>query len=105
MINTTWDLQAKRYHPHPDRFMLFWINGYNFAPEYQDRVVYAWLSDRSVWNHDIPQLLREGKFSQVQKILSPTWTSLGYGIENNPNTPRLPKVYQEVLQEELTTAK
>jgi muramidase (phage lysozyme) len=37
----------------------------------------------------------------VLRRLSGTWTSLGYGIESNTMTARLPRIYQEILQEEL----
>jgi muramidase (phage lysozyme) len=102
IINTTWFQIAPRYHPRPDKFM-FWGN-YSFEPEYQDTVVYRWLSDSSVWGVDISQQLRQGQLNDVLKRLSPTWTSLGYGIETNSNTRLLPQVYQQVLKEELKTA-
>lgn len=101
IINTTWFQIAPRYHPKT-KFM-FWDN-YSFEPEYQDTVVYRWLSDPSVWGTNIPQQLRQGKLNDVLKELSPTWTSLGYGIETNSNTRFLPQVYQQVLQEELKAA-
>jgi muramidase (phage lysozyme) len=102
IINTTWYDIAPRYHPHPPGLM-FW-NSYSFEPEYQDIVVYRWLSDAKFWGVDIPQLLRQGKLNDVLRRLSPTWTSLGYGIETNSNTRFLPQVYQKVLQEELAAA-
>nr|WP_309232570.1 glycoside hydrolase family protein [Cylindrospermum sp. FACHB-282] len=102
IINTTWYHIAPRYHPSPTQLM-FWT-GYSFEPEYQDVVVYRWLSDSRVWETDISQLLRQGKLNEVLRRLSPTWTSLGYGIETNSNTRFLPKVYQKVLQEELNAA-
>ena len=101
IINTTWYQLVPRYHPKPMRLM-FWSN-YSFEPEYQDVVVYRWLSDSGVWKTDISQQLRQGNLKVVLRKLSPTWTSLGYGIENNSITGSLPKVYQEVLQEELKT--
>ena len=82
---------------------MFW-KSYSFEPEYQDAVVYAWLSDRQFWGEDLSQLLQQGKLNRVQKLLSGTWTSLGYGIENNSLTGRLPKVYQKMLKEELKKA-
>jgi muramidase (phage lysozyme) len=102
MINITWKEKAKLYHPHPPGIM-FW-QPYSFEPEYQDAVVYAWLSDRQVWGADLSQLLQQGKLDRVRKILSGTWTSLGYGIEDNSLTGRLPKVYQKMLKEELKKA-
>ena len=99
IINTTWYRIAPRYHPNPTRFM-FWAS-YSFAPEYQDAVVYSWLSDRQVWGTDISQQLHQGKLNEVLRRLSPTWTSLGYGIETNSVSRYLPKIYQKNLQEEL----
>lgn len=102
MINTTWLEKAQRYHPKPSQF-LFWT-WYGFGAKYQDAVVYAWLSDSRAWGVDIAQLLRSGKLPQVLRRLSGTWTSLGYGIETNSMSGRLPKIYQEILQEELQSA-
>jgi muramidase (phage lysozyme) len=103
IINTTWYQIAPRYHPNPRR-MMFWMN-YSFEPEYQDVVVYRWLSDSRFWGVDIAGKLHQGKFNEVLQRLSPTWTSLGYGIEPNYNTRSLSQVYQKVLQEELLLAK
>lgn len=99
IINTTWYEIARRYHPNPRRLM-FWVS-YSFEPEYQDLVVYRWLNDSQVWKTDISQLLRQGKLNDVLRRLSPTWTSLGYGIETNSISSSLPKIYQTMLQEEL----
>ncbi|MEC4819539.1 MAG: glycoside hydrolase family protein [Scytonema sp. PMC 1069.18] len=101
IINTTWSRISRRYHPSPAQFM-FWIS-YSFEPEYQDVVVYRWLSDPQVWGTDISQLLRQGKLKEVLRRLSPTWTSLGYGIETNSMSRYLPKIYQKMLAEELQT--
>jgi len=98
-ITTTWEEQASRYHPKPDGVWLW--KDYSFAPEYQDEVVYGWLSDPTVWGVDLAQLLREGRLDEVFYILSPTWTSLGYGIETNALSGDLPWVYEQVLQEEM----
>ncbi|MEH2067523.1 MAG: glycoside hydrolase family protein [Nostoc sp.] len=103
IINTTWYRIAPRYHPNPMRLM-FWVN-YSFEPEYQDIVVYRWLDDSKVWGTNISQLLRQGKLNDVLRRLSPTWTSLGYGIETNSISSSLPKIYQKMLQEELNAAK
>jgi muramidase (phage lysozyme) len=103
MINTTWDEKAKRYHPKPSGFM-FW-KSYSFEPEYQDAVVYAWLSDPQAWGVDVSELLRQGKINQVLKRLSGTWTSLGYGIENNSMSSKLPRIYKKMLREELREAR
>jgi muramidase (phage lysozyme) len=102
-LSSTWKDKAKRYHPQPANFMLW--QGYSFEPEYQDAVVYAWLSDRKVWKGDIAQMLREEKLTQVLRMLSGTWTSLGYGIENNSMSSSLPKVYKKMLKEELANAR
>ncbi|MDJ0733269.1 MAG: glycoside hydrolase family protein [Nostocaceae cyanobacterium] len=99
IINTTWYNIAPRYHPKPMQIM-FW-NTYSFEAEYQDVVVYRWLSDSKVWGNDITKLLREKKLDKVLRILSPTWTSLGYGIETNSVSPYLPRIYNKLLQEEL----
>jgi len=99
VVNTTWYQLAPRYHPNPMRFM-FW-DTYRFEPEYQDAVVYRWLSDSQFWGTNISQLLHQGKLDQVLRRLSPTWTSLGYGIETNSVSRSLPQVYQKMLQEEL----
>jgi muramidase (phage lysozyme) len=103
IINITWYRLAPLYHPKPMR-MMFWTT-YSFEPEYQDVVVYRWLNDSKVWGTNISQLLRQGKLNDVLRRLSPTWTSLGYGIETNSVSNSLPKVYQKMLQEELTAAK
>jgi muramidase (phage lysozyme) len=101
MINTTWATMAKRYHPEPECLFFVFQCSYSFQPEYQDRVVYAWLSDETAWKMNIPKLLKDGELEKVRRRLSSTWTSLGYGIETNSITPRLAGVYQKLLQEEL----
>ncbi len=98
-INTTWNEKAMRYHPGPSGF-LFWRH-YSFEAKYQDAVVYAWLNDKQAWGMDISQKLQQGKLDEVLRKLSTTWTSLGYGIEDNVMTHQLPKIYQRMLQEEL----
>lgn len=99
IINTTWYEIAPRYHPKI-KSMMFW-GSYSFEPQYQDMVVYRWLKDSRVWGIDISQLLRQGRINDVLRELSPTWTSLGYGIETNSISSSLPKIYQKVLVEEL----
>ena len=101
-ISSTWEEMAKRYHPNPSG-LLFW-QSYSFEPQYQDAVVHAWLSDRYYWKNDIPSLLRQGKLDKVLRLLSGTWTSLGYGIETNSMSRYLPQIYQELLQEEIRLA-
>lgn len=98
-INTTWDKMAKRYHPRPSGF-LYWQH-YGFQPEYQDVVVYRWLSDKDAWGVDISNQLRKGRLRDVLRRLSGTWTSLGYGIETNSMSGYLPTIYQRMLREEL----
>ena len=102
LLNTTWKEKADRYHPQPSRFM-FW-ESYSFKPEFQDAVVYAWLSDSQAWEANISTLLRQGKLEQVRRLLSGTWTSMGYGIEDKSITGRLPTIYQKMLREELRVA-
>ncbi len=101
VINNTWFRIAERYHPNQPMPMMFWAS-YSFQPEYQDIVVYAWLNDSREWGVNIPQLLRQGKINKVLKVLSPTWTSLGYGIETNSISSSLPRIYQKLLREELS---
>ncbi|MDV3000219.1 MAG: hypothetical protein N5P05_001825 [Chroococcopsis gigantea SAG 12.99] len=98
-INTTWYERARRYHPNPRNF--FWYTSYSFEPQYQDEVVYRWLKDSEAWGVDISSLLRQGKIDRVLQLLSPTWTSLGYGIEDNTMSSRLPRVYEKMLKYEL----
>ncbi|WP_339383953.1 glycoside hydrolase family 24 protein [Fortiea sp. LEGE XX443] len=100
IINTTWYNIAPRYHPNPMK-MVFWTS-YSFEAEFQDAVVYRWLNDSQVWGVDVSQLLRQGKIIEVLRRLSPTWTSLGYGIETNSISSSLPQIYRKMLQEELT---
>ena len=99
MINTTWYDLAPRYHPQPSG-LLFW-QSYSFEARYQDKVVYAWLKDSQAWGADIAELLRQGQLDRVLRLLSGTWTSLGYGIEDNAMTSSLPRIYRKVLQQEL----
>lgn len=101
MINTTWAIMAKKYHPQPDCLFFIFHCTYSFEPQYQDAVVHAWLSDEKAWNMNISQLLKDGQLEEVRKRLSSTWTSLGYGIETNTMTPRLAKIYQQLIKEEL----
>ncbi|MDX2215966.1 MAG: glycoside hydrolase family protein [Oculatellaceae cyanobacterium bins.114] len=98
-LSSTWIEKAKLYHPQPDG-LFFWEH-YSFQPEFQDEVMYAWLTDFDAWGVDIAELLRSGEITEVLYILSPTWTSLGYGIEPNDMTEALPELYEQMLQEEL----
>lgn len=97
-ITTTWEEKAAQYHPKSGHWF---VNHLSFAPEFQDEVVYRWLGDPAAWGSDLSQLLRDGELASVLEILSPTWTSLGYGIEPNSMTALLPRVYEELLAEEL----
>jgi muramidase (phage lysozyme) len=98
----SWLEKAKEYHSQPPAFLF--RKTYSFAPEFQDEVVYDWLTDSQAWGVDLSALLRSGNIEEVLQILSGTWTSLGYGIEPNAMTASLPEVYQELLQEELQAA-
>jgi muramidase (phage lysozyme) len=100
MLTTTWLEQARYYHPQSFR-LLFWER-YSFEPQYQDHVVYQWLQDPRAWGVDLRQLLREGRINEVLQRLSPTWTSLGYGIETNSMSSELPRIYRQMLKEELS---
>lgn len=97
-INTTWYDIAERYQGKKICFM--WKCQYSFAPLEQDKVVHAWLSDKKFWQMDIAQELRDKKVAVVRKKLSPTWTSLGYGIETNAQTSKLDQNFDQILQEE-----
>lgn len=102
-LSGTWQEKAANYHPKSSGWFGTWRD-YSFDPVSQDLVVYRWLSDTSAWNLDIPTALREGRLDEVLRRLSGTWTSLGYGIESNSMTARLPRVYDSLLQEELELA-
>ncbi len=98
-ITTTWQEKAHLYHPDP-RGWMFW-QSYPFDPVSQDRVVYNWLADAGAWGTDLSELLRADQLDEVLYRLSGTWTSLGYGIEDNAMTPYLQSRYDQFLQEEL----
>ncbi len=100
MINTTWYREARKYHPAPPPNYAFW-GSYDFSPVYQDQVVHDWLADSQVWGMDISATLAAGDLNTVLERLSGTWTSLGYGIETNSMSSQLPRIYQEMLAEEL----
>jgi len=101
MLTSTWLDKAKEYHAQNSSLM-FWGSSYSFEPEDQDQVVYRWLADPSAWGGaDLSQMLRNSQLADVLHLLSPTWTSLGYGIETNDMSSSLPKIYDEMLQEEL----
>jgi muramidase (phage lysozyme) len=102
-LTDTWEEKAQKYHPKPPSWFDVW-GEYSFDPESQDLVVYHWLKDSSAWNLDIAATLRQGQLDTVLRRLSGTWTSLGYGIESNSMTARLPRIYQNLLEEELERA-
>ncbi|NEP61502.1 MAG: glycoside hydrolase family protein [Symploca sp. SIO2G7] len=102
-LTTTWQTKAQQYHPSPPDWFEFW-QAYDFSSEAQDIVVYRWLSDPAAWGTDIGQQLKNGDINQVLELLSGTWTSLGYGIETNTMSDHLPRIYREMLQEELDAA-
>ena len=98
-LNTTWEEKAQLYHPKLSGFL--WWKDYSFEPEYQDKVVHDWLGDANAWGVDIAELLRQDKVEEVLRLLSGTWTSLGYGIETNSMSRHLPTIYRQILPEEL----
>ncbi len=100
MLDFTWERQASKYHPRPSGIWR-WKN-YSFEAKYQDAVVHDWLSDSDAWQVDIPQTLRQGDITHVLKLLSGTWTSLGYGIETNSMSGYLPQIYRNMLLDELS---
>lgn len=102
-LTTTWLDKAQHYHPHPPGWYHFWTD-YSFEPTYQDIVVYRWLTDTQAWGVDISALLRDGQIDRVLEMLSGTWTSLGYGIEDNSMTPYLSELYNQILAEELSNS-
>lgn len=103
LLNSTWIELATRYHPDrsPDKNE---DNEMSFEPVFQDEVVYEWLADKKAWRTDLSVMLRQGKTQAVLRRLSGTWTSLGYGIENNSMSDELPKIYKRVLEDELERA-
>ena len=102
ILTPTWEQLAPWYHPQatPSRSK----KSYSFQPKYQDKVIYEWLLDQKFWNVDIAQKLENGELEEILDLLSGTWTSLGYGIEDNVMSDRLPEVYHDVLVEELENA-
>ncbi len=99
ILTITWQEKSKKYHNKLSKNLS--INHNIFTPLAQDEVVYTWLNDRDAWKVDIAVLLKQGKLNRVLQLLSGTWTSLGYGKENNSITPLLLQVYQKALAEEL----
>lgn len=102
-LTQTWEEKAEKYHPRPPSWYEVW-GEYSFDPESQDLVVYQWLKDENAWGFDLSTALREDRLDDVLRRLSGTWTSLGYGIESNTMTARLPRIYRNLLAEELENA-
>ncbi len=99
-LTTTWESQARYYNPQRLSWYEVWEQP-SFEPEYQDAVVYDWLADSEVWGVDVVELLRQEEVKTVLELLSGTWTSLGYGIEDNSMSDLLPQIYEQMLTEEL----
>jgi muramidase (phage lysozyme) len=99
-LTTTWETQARYYNPQEIGWYERWRQP-SFEAQYQDEVVHDWLADADVWGTDIAESLRAGAITEVLKLLSGTWTSLGYGIEDNSMSSLLPQIYEEMLTEEL----
>lgn len=102
ILTPTWEQIAPWYHPQANSSTS--KKSYSFQPQFQDKVIYEWLRDELFWKIDITQKLENGELEEILDLLSGTWTSLGYGIEDNVMSDRLPEVYHEVLVEELANA-
>jgi muramidase (phage lysozyme) len=103
LLYGTWLELASRYHPSRTGDALDAVS-LSFAAVHQDEVVHAWLSDPRAWRSDLAQQLRQGRVQPVLRRLSGTWTSLGFGIENNSMSRELPGLYQRLLKDELANA-
>lgn len=101
LLYGTWLELAARHHPARTDDPLD-ATELSFAPVYQDMVVHAWLSEPR-WGK-LSEQLRRGQVQAVLRRLSGTWTSLGYGIENNSMSRELPRVYKLLLEDELARA-
>ena len=101
LLYSTWLELAARHHPERTDDALD-ATRLSFAPLYQDLVVHAWLQEGR-WGNLSAQL-RAGRIQPVLRRLSGTWTSLGYGIENNSMSRELPRIYRRLLEEELAQA-
>jgi len=101
LLYSTWLELAARHHPQRTDDPLD-ATGLSFAPVHQDMVVHAWLSEAR-WGNLSAQL-RQGRVQPVLRRLSGTWTSLGYGIETNSMSRQLPRIFRQVLKEELARA-
>lgn len=101
LLYSTWLELAAKHHPDRSGDALDAVN-LSFAPLNQDIVVHAWLSEPR-WGK-LSDQLRRGQIQSVLRRLSGTWTSLGYGIENNNMSHELPRVYRQMLEDELARA-
>lgn len=101
LLAGTWLELAARHHPDRTDDPLD-ATRLSFQPLYQDLVVHAWLSEPR-WGNLSAQL-SQGRIQPVLRRLSGTWTSLGYGIETNRMSSELPRVYREMLKDELRRA-
>jgi muramidase (phage lysozyme) len=105
-LSTTWYEKSRLYHPQSHDWQAVTADtatgdpSYSFEPEFQDQVVYAWLTDPEAWEINIPRLLHQGQLDRVLRHLSATWTSLESGSEMNVHTSSLQAIYQRILQEE-----
>jgi len=102
LLYSTWLELAARHHPLRTDDALD-ATGLSFSPVYQDVVVHAWLQEGR-WGNLSAQL-RQGRIQAVLRRLSGTWTSLGYGIETNSMSRELPRVYRQMLEDELDGAR
>lgn len=98
LLYSTWIELAARHHPQRTKDPLD-ATEFSFAPIYQDQVVHAWLQEPR-WGK-LSDQLRRGQVQTVLRRLSGTWTSLGYGIENNNMSRELPRIYRQLVKEEL----
>lgn len=103
LLYGTWLELAAKHHPDKTDDPID-ATRLSFAPRYQDMVVHAWLADSRAWGMNLSEKLRQGQIQPVLRRLSSAWTSLGYGIENNRMSQELPRIYQDLLREELTRA-
>jgi muramidase (phage lysozyme) len=104
LLFSTWLELAARYHPDRTDNALDAAH-LSFSPLHQDLVVYAWLNDSKSWGGSLSGQLRQGRTQAVLQRLSRTWTSLGYGIENNSMSRELPGIYKQLLSLELADAR
>lgn len=102
LLYGTWVELAAKYHPQRTSDPLD-ATELSFAPIYQDLVVHAWLSEPR-WGGSLATQLQQGRIQVVLRRLSGTWTSLGYGIENNTMSRELPRIYRQLVEEELQRA-